>query len=182
MIFFSLAPGPRQYICDFRDIDMTPEVWHAARSKWRNISLFGALVTNEYFCGALPAALNQTFRALTTLKEALEHGMEERKTFDAGHESAQTIQHLAWLELPAAVNWIRVAGDAVYKLSVRRSHYSKLPSGPLWASSGGSDEVTPARWAYWQCRFRELAECKAIESALREGCRMAFERMEVIAN
>lgn len=163
-------------------MDMTPGIWLTARKRWRNISFFGALVTKEYFDGTLPAGMNLTFRALTTLAEALEHRRDERRTFNAGYESVTTVQHLVWLELPAAVHWIRIAGDAIYALAVRRAEYPSLPAGPLWTATGGSREVTPARWTYWQRRFHHLAEWDDIELALREQCELASERMKAIAS
>lgn len=146
------------------------------------MSLFGALVTNEYFSGTLPIEMDLTFRALTTLAEALEHRRDESKTFNAGHDSATRAQHLVWLELPAAVNWIRVAGDAIYVLALKRAEHHSLPAGPLWAAAGGSKEVSPARWTYWQRRFRDLAEWVGIELVLREECELASKRMEAIAS
>lgn len=132
-------------------------------------------MTNEYPSGALPVEMDLTFRAHPSFSEALERSTEEKKTFNAGHESAQTVQHLAWLELPAVVNWIRVAGDAIYELSVREEQHSNLPAGRLWASTGGSGEVTPARWAYWQRRLCKLAEWVVIDVELREERRQPSE-------
>lgn len=160
---------------------MTSDVWHTARSRWRNISLFAALVTKEYYSGALPKEMDQTYRALVTLTEALEHSTDERKVFQAGPEHTHTVQHLVWCELPAAVNWIKVVGDEIYEVAVRQQKYPRLPPGPLWASEGGTREVTPARWTFWQRRFRELVEWDGIESILRGECGQASARLCAIA-
>lgn len=42
---------------------MTPEIWLEARERWRNISLFGALVAKKYFSGDIPIDMDLTLGA-----------------------------------------------------------------------------------------------------------------------
>lgn len=160
--------GPEGFL---KDINPEASAEDAAREKaatgkqaeehWTNINTFCALVARR---GPLsePSLSSCLRHSLETIVLALEYSPETREG------------SLTRLRVRAAATWIVIAKQDVREAGSKGLTY--MP-GDLWAAAGGTREVSPERWSFWQRRFQELAEMGDLRDDAADLAREAAAQM-----
>lgn len=130
------SKGPEQWLVKHRGQDDEPE---AAR-KWKNFSTFLALF-----------AASPESRATPVLSRYLELGFTNLAITLESSGDRWNFHKALWM--PAAVQWMRIAGDEIEKIC--NDEEKNYPAGDLWKAEGGGDVCDSSRFKFWKSRLAE---------------------------
>lgn len=138
-----------------------------AKAIWRNIITFVAILFRDHgdrFPGIFGSLVTYAF---TTLADALEH--------PPGSRFGRNLP----LHLPAACQWILLAGPGIYNAVKEgcNEQYWLARAGRLWTREGGTDKVDESRWMFWKHRFEELKADARLDADMNWEAAQAELRM-----
>lgn len=139
-----------------------------ANVMWKNINTFVAILFRDHGT-KFPALFGSLVTyAFTTLADALEN--------PPGSRFGKNMP----LHLPAACQWILLAGDKVYNAVNEgdNGEFWSARAGQLWTREGGTDEVDENRWWFWKHRFGELKADARLDASMNWEAAQAELRME----
>jgi hypothetical protein len=129
--------GPRQYMCNLHEV--TSQACFAAQRRLKNISTFVAMLTRTCLLGVPCTSTNFTYVGLPVISLALKGDILEDESQDKATVSYFRMGDPAILYLPAAIQWINVAGREIFQDASRSTTVisSSTKSGPLWRPAEG---------------------------------------------
>ncbi|KAF2135368.1 uncharacterized protein K452DRAFT_293272 [Aplosporella prunicola CBS 121167] len=174
---FCLREGviePQFAVDDFKRCKVPSKEWDANVDAFANAHAFAALCVRE-FGAKLPPQEGLLCFALWHLSETLEVELE-------GHEGRA--RH-TMLYLPAAAQWIAVAGGAVHKACCANALGSGKKAQKGWIGGGygsyglwdGGNGFSVERWRFWRKRLRRIAKVHPDE-AVRKMAENAAVQMD----
>jgi hypothetical protein len=154
----TVTSGPRQYICNLQEV--TFQARFAAQRRFKNISTFVAMLTRIYLLGVPCRSMDFTHVGLPVISLALEGDILEGEYQDRATVSYFRMGDPAILYLPAAIQWINVAGREMFQDASLQTTLvsSSTKIGPLWRPAEGDRLWAKNRWEFWQKRLIYLAE------------------------
>jgi hypothetical protein len=153
----TFTSGPRQYICNLQEVPF--QARSAAQRRFKNISTFVAMLTRIYLRGLPCNSMNFAHVGLPVISLALEGEILEGEAQDQSTVSYFRMGDPAILYLPAAIQWINVAGREMFQYSSVQTTVvsSSTKIGPLWRPAEGDRLWAKNRWEFWQQRLIYLA-------------------------
>ncbi|KEQ68825.1 hypothetical protein M436DRAFT_57476 [Aureobasidium namibiae CBS 147.97] len=142
-----------------------------AKATWKNINTFVAILFRDHGTKFPELFGPLVTYAFATLADALESSPRSR------------LGRNVPLHLPAAYQWILLAGVEVYNAVKERDNeeFWSARAGQLWTREGVRDEVDEKRWCFWMYRFGELKADARLDAAMNWEAAQAELRMENLA-
>ena len=139
-----------------------------AKTIWKNINTFVAILFRDHGTEFLELFGSLVTYAFTTLADALEN--------PPGSRFGKNMP----LHLPAACQWILLAGVEVYNAIKEgdNGEFWSARAGQLWTREGRTDGVDEERWLFWKHRFGELKADARLDAAMNWEAAQAELSME----
>jgi hypothetical protein len=139
--------------------DVTFQARLAAQRQFRNINTFAAMLTRVYLSGLPCAGMKFTNRPLPVLSHALENEIPEGQQLDQSTVNYFRMGDPAVLSLPAAIQWINVAGRELFEFASHQHAVIKnrAMTGSLLKATEGDRVWGTYRWEFWRQRLLYLA-------------------------